>query len=197
MWRAAAALTVCLVVLLLPTRSGAQAPFTLGSFTELRRGPDGGQVWRGVIPGATRKSMIYVPPGFLPERRYPVIYLLHGMPGSPWSYVNSLSLATLSDTLITKQLAAPFVAVVPVAGPSGHYSGEWTGPWAQYLVHRVVPWVEAHLPIDSAAEARVRRNRHRPAPPKAVRPARVLGRLLHRSSRRPARRGGKGRARCE
>src|SRR5262245_41314049 len=130
---------VLLVLLLLPARSAAQAPFTLGSFTELRRGPDGGQIWRGVIPGATRKSMVYVPPGFLPERRYPVVYLLHGMPGSPWSYVNSLSLAALSDTLITRKLVAPFVAVVPVAGPNGHYSGEWAGPWEQYLVQRVVP----------------------------------------------------------
>jgi pimeloyl-ACP methyl ester carboxylesterase len=153
-WRTAAALPFLLVLLLLPARSSAQAPFTLGSFTELRRGPDGGQIWRGVIPGATRKSMIYVPPGFLPERSYPVVYLLHGMPGSPWSYVNSLSLAALSDTLIARKLVAPFVAVVPVAGPSGHYSGEWTGPWEQYLVHRVVRWVDAHLPIDSAAHER-------------------------------------------
>lgn len=148
-WRAVAALPVCLVLLVLPARSGAQAPFTLGSFTELRQGPDGGAIWRGVIPGATRKSMVYVPPGFQPERRYPVIYLLHGMPGSPWSYVNSLSLAALSDTLIAKKLVTPFIAVVPVAGPSGHYSGEWTGEWEQYLVNQVVPWVDAHLPIDS------------------------------------------------
>ena len=153
-WRAVVVLPVCLVLLALPGRSGAQAPFTLGSFRELRQGPDGGEVWRGVIPGATRKSMVYVPPGFLPERRYPVIYLLHGMPGSPWSYVNSLSLAALSDTLITRKLAAPFIAVVPVAGPSGHYSGEWTGPWERYLVQRVVPWVDAHLPIEHAAGAR-------------------------------------------
>jgi predicted esterase len=153
-WRTAAALPACLVLLLLPARSSAQAPFTLGSFTELRRGPDGGEIWRGVIPGATRKSMVYVPPGFLPERRYPVIYLLHGMPGSPWSYVNALSLAALFDTLITKQVAAPFIAVVPVAGPTGHYSGEWTGSWERYLVDRVVPWVDAHLPIDASAEGR-------------------------------------------
>jgi predicted esterase len=153
-WRAAAALPACLFLLALPARSGAQAPFTLGSFRELRRGPDGGEIWRGVIPGAARKSMIYVPPGFLPERRYPVIYLLHGMPGSPWSYVNSLSLAALSDTLITRKLAAPFVAVVPVAGPSGHYAGEWAGPWERYLVQGVVPWVDAHLRIDAVADGR-------------------------------------------
>ena len=57
------------------------------------------------------------------------MYLLAGMPGSPWSYVRSLSLASVSDTLIAGGEAAPFVAVIPPAGPSGHYSGEWAGPW--------------------------------------------------------------------
>jgi pimeloyl-ACP methyl ester carboxylesterase len=149
-WRPVAALPLCLVLLLLPTGAGAQAPFTLGSFTELRRGPDGGEIWRGVIPGATTKTMVYVPPGFLPERRYPVIYLLHGMPGSPWSYVNRLSLAALSDTLIAKRLAAPFIAVVPIA----RSTRGWTRTSEEYLVRRVVPWIDAHLPVEASPEAR-------------------------------------------
>lgn len=146
MWRALAAVPVCLVVLLaLPGTAAAQAPLALGSFRELRRGPDGGEIWRGVIPRASRKSTIYLPPGFLPERRYPVVYLVHGMPGSPWSYVDSLSLAALSDTLITERVVVPFIAVVPVAGPSGHYAGEWAGPWEQYVARSVVPWVDSHF----------------------------------------------------
>ena len=33
---------------------------------------------------------------FSTHRRYSVVYLLHGMPGSPRSYINSFSLAALS-----------------------------------------------------------------------------------------------------
>jgi acetyl esterase/lipase len=120
-------------------------------FRELSRGPAGGAIWRGPIPGAKRSSMIYVPPGYSSSRRYPVVYLLPGMPGSPWSYVRSLSLAAVADTLIARHRTRPFVAVVPVAGPSGHYDGEWSGPWEDYLVRRVIPWVDAHLAVSHDA----------------------------------------------
>jgi enterochelin esterase-like enzyme len=116
-------------------------------FHVFSHGPTGGQIWRGVIPGARRASMIYVPPGYSAAQRYPVVYLLSGMPGSPWSYVNSLSLASVADTLIARRLAEPFVAVMPPAGPSGHYSGEWAGPWERYLTRRVLPWVGAQLAV--------------------------------------------------
>jgi enterochelin esterase-like enzyme len=123
-------------------------------FSELRVGPHGGSVWRGVIPGAVRKSMIYLPPRFDRSRRYPVVYLLHGMPGSPWGYVNSLSLAALADTLIARHEARPFIAVTPVAGPTAYYRGEWAGQWEDYLVDDVVPWVDAHLPTIAGAQGR-------------------------------------------
>ena len=116
-------------------------------FREYASGPAGGAIWRGPIPGASRPSMIYVPPGYSPSDRYPVVYLLSGMPGSPWSYVRSLSLASVADTLIARGRARPFVAVMPVAGPSGHYDGEWAGPWEDYVVRDVVPWVSAHLAV--------------------------------------------------
>jgi enterochelin esterase-like enzyme len=123
-------------------------------FTRLRMGRHGGSIWRGVIPGAARKSMIYLPPRFSERRRYPVVYLLHGMPGSPWGYVNSLSLSALGDTLITRHDARPFIAVAPVAGPTAYYDGEWAGQWEDYLVRRVVPWVDAHLPTIASARGR-------------------------------------------
>jgi enterochelin esterase-like enzyme len=139
--------------LLVPTGRGEAAAPPAG-FTKLRTVAGGGSIWRGVIPGATRKSAIYLPRGFTRSRRYPVVYLLPGMPGSPWSYVNSLSIGALGDTLIARAEAGPFIAVMPVAGPSGHYDGEWAGPWEHYLVHRVVPWVDAHLPTVQNAGGR-------------------------------------------
>jgi hypothetical protein len=112
-------------------------------------GPAGGEIRRGRIPGARRSSMVYVPPGYSAARRYPVVYLLAGMPGSPWSYVKSLSLASVADTLIASGETEPFVAVLPPAGPSGHYSGEWAGPWERYLTRDVVPWAGSHLAVSA------------------------------------------------
>jgi enterochelin esterase-like enzyme len=123
-------------------------------FNQVAQGPAGGTIVRGEIPGAGRESAIYLPPGFNLSQRYPVVYLLHGMPGSPWSYIRSLSLASLSDTLITRREARPFIAVMPVAGTTGHYDGEWAGLWEDYVVNDVVPWVDSHLPTIASPEGR-------------------------------------------
>jgi enterochelin esterase-like enzyme len=123
------------------------------------RGPAGGTVWAGRIPNTyarwdRRQSAIYLPPGYDPHRRYPVVYLLHGMRGSPSSIFRGMQLATVADRLIVSG-RAPFIAVLPVAGPILHPdAGEWAGVWEDYLVDDVVPWVDRHLPTIAAPQAR-------------------------------------------
>jgi pimeloyl-ACP methyl ester carboxylesterase len=114
----------------------------LVGFALLATGPAGGTVWQGRIPPATRPSIVYLPPRVSPVARYPVVYLLHGMPGDPEGFVGALRLADVAD-----ELGTPFVAVAPVAGPSWRYRGEWAGAWEDYLVRDVVPWVDARLPV--------------------------------------------------
>jgi enterochelin esterase-like enzyme len=121
-------------------------------------GPDGGTVWAGRIPNTVvpdrRLSAVYLPPGFTATRRYPVVYLLHGMEGSPSSIYRGMQLPQVADGLIARG-APPFIAVMPVAGPVVNpNSGEWAGVWEQYLVRDVVPWVDAHLPTIPAAAGR-------------------------------------------
>jgi len=121
-------------------------------------GPDGGTVWTGRIPNTIvpdrRPGAVYLPPGFRPARRYPVVYLLHGMAGSPSSIYRGMQLAQVADRLIARG-APPFIAVLPVAGPRiDPNSGEWAGVWEDYLVRDVVPWVDAHLPTIPTAAGR-------------------------------------------
>jgi enterochelin esterase-like enzyme len=80
-----------------------------------------------------------------------VIFLLHGFPGSPSGFYNSLQLAKVADRLISTHRVAPFVAVMPVAGRvTGKRSDEeWAGPWETYLVRDVIPWADAHLPLQA------------------------------------------------
>ena len=128
----------------------------LPGFSPVASGPAGGVVLQGVIPGSSeRPSLVYVPPRFSTGRGYPVVYLLHGMPGSPTEYLKSLRLAQTADALISSRRIRPFVGVLPVAGDTWHYDGEWTGPWEDYVVSAVVPWVDAHLPVQANARDRV------------------------------------------
>src|SRR5438128_1169491 len=46
------------------------------------------------------------------------------------------------------------IIVMPVAGPSGRYDGEWTGVWERFVVAGVVPWTDAHLPTIASPAGR-------------------------------------------
>jgi S-formylglutathione hydrolase FrmB len=136
----------------------APAPQLLG-WTQVRTGSGGGQVWVGRIPNRQvvddRLSAVYLPPGFTTARRYPVLYLLHGLPGSPASYYSGLDLADRADETIART-GRPFIAVMPVGGPLVDAAdAEWAGVWDDYVVRDVVPWVDRHLPTtrDRASRA--------------------------------------------
>ncbi len=127
----------------------------LPGFTPFAAGPDGGQVWSGVFPGTQRAGYVYLPPGFASTARYPVLYLLHGMPGSPSEYLDGTELAPYADQGISSGALRPFIAVVPAAGSSRAYNGEWAGPWERALVGQIIPWVDAHLPTIASRRGRV------------------------------------------
>jgi enterochelin esterase-like enzyme len=132
----------------------------LPGWTHVRTGLDGGSVWAGRIPNLVvawdrRPSAVYLPPHFTTRRRYPVVYLLHGMRGAPSEYWNALDLADVADGLISSGESPPFIAVMPVGGPLVHPSGgEWAGVWEEYVANDVVPWVDGHLPAIPAARER-------------------------------------------
>jgi len=127
----------------------------LPGFSQVQTGPQGGRVLSGVLPGELRPGLVYLPPGFSTSHRYPVVYLLHGMPGSPSEYPSGAGLLDFADNSIADGTVRPFVAVLPAAGPDDRYNGEWAGPWEAGLVDRVVPWIDAHLPTIASRPGRV------------------------------------------
>jgi enterochelin esterase-like enzyme len=133
----------------------AVSAILLSGFTHVASGPDGGLVLSGTFPGTVRPGLLYLPPGFSRSERYPVLYLLHGMPGSPSEYLYGTQLAERADQEISAQRLRPFIAVMPAAGGKRGYNGEWAGPWEDGLVERTVPWVDAHLPTMPSAAGRV------------------------------------------
>src|SRR5207244_2222057 len=69
------------------------ASFVLAGFTPVAAGPAGGNVLTGTFPGTARLGYVYLPPGYRSTGSYPVVYLLHGMPGSPSEYLDGTDLA--------------------------------------------------------------------------------------------------------
>jgi enterochelin esterase-like enzyme len=131
----------------------------LSSFVEIARGPAGGTIWQGVIgngayPRSRRLSLVYFPPGFSPAHRYPTLYILHGIRGSPYSIANGLRFATFADNAIVTRQVRPFLAVMPPAGLTPRFRGEWTGVWGRYVVDDVVTWTDRNLPALRLRSAR-------------------------------------------
>jgi len=129
-------------------------------FSQIQQGPQGGTVWQGLIPNtfvpnARRPTVVYLPPGFSALSRYPVVYLLQGFRGSPYQYVFGLSLARRTDRLIEAGKIRPFVAVIPPAGVTTRFHGEWTGDWEEFVVRDVLPWADRHLPTERTTQGRV------------------------------------------
>jgi Putative esterase len=136
----------------------------LPGFTQTDQGTDGGTVWTGrirnpFVPSDVRPAEVYLPPGYSSSERYPVLYLLHGFWGAPSSFVVSLKLADVADSLIQSGAARPFIAVMPPGGlPAGtkkqRTESEWAGVWEDYVVRTVVPWTDSHLSTERTASGR-------------------------------------------
>jgi enterochelin esterase-like enzyme len=136
--------------------SAAVAP---AGWTRIAAGPSGGTVWQGVIanpadPAHPRATLLYLPPGVRRTRHYPALFLLHGLRGSPYSFVGGLRLAAVADQLITSRQVPPFIAVMPPAGSTPQFAGEWTGTWENYVLQNVLPWADSHLPLATSPAAR-------------------------------------------
>jgi len=129
--------------------------FVLPGFASVAVEPNGGQLLEGQFPGTARPGLVYLPPSFDPATRYPVVYLLHGMPGSPSEYTNGTELGTFADAQVAAGTVRPFIAVIPAAGADPTYDGEWAGPWETALVDKIVPWVDANLPTIATSAGRV------------------------------------------
>jgi len=63
--------------------------------------------------GTRRKMLVYTPPGYTAERKYPVLYLLHGIGGDETEWARYASPNILLDNLIADGTAVPMIIVMP------------------------------------------------------------------------------------
>lgn len=65
------------------------------------------------VTGTRRKANIYLPPGYAAEKKYPVLYLLHGIGGDETEWARFVSPQNIVDNLIADGKAAPMIIVMP------------------------------------------------------------------------------------
>lgn len=90
--------------------------------------------------GFATDYLVYLPAGYHSTRRYPVFYLLHGMPGRPQAYARIGKIEPRLDNLVAEHRAQPMILVFPDGriGGDTFSDSEWanthTGRYEDYVI---------------------------------------------------------------
>lgn len=63
--------------------------------------------------GVNRKALVYTPPGFSAKKKYPVLYLLHGIGGDEKEWFNQGAPNVILDNLYAQGKLQPMIVVLP------------------------------------------------------------------------------------
>jgi enterochelin esterase-like enzyme len=86
-------------------------------FDTVRTGTPAGRVERieypSTVTGNKRPAMVYTPPDYSSARKYPVLYLLHGIGGNETHWTQFGAAGAILDNLIADAKAVPMIVVMP------------------------------------------------------------------------------------
>jgi enterochelin esterase family protein len=106
------------------------------------------------LGGEARTVWVYTPPGYSsePNRRYPVLYLLHGSNDRPVGWIDVGNIQFIADNLIAEKKAVPMV-IVMAYGHALPFGQPATPPrtntiaFEEYLLRDVMPLAESRYRI--------------------------------------------------
>jgi S-formylglutathione hydrolase FrmB len=114
------------------------------------------------LGGRRQETYVYLPSGYAqhPHRRYDVLYLLHGFPGRPLAFLETVQMGIVDDTLAARHRAQPLILVMPFGSTSTFTDEEWVNGavpgnrWATFVSHDLVRYVDAHFRTIASAKGR-------------------------------------------
>ena len=117
------------------------------------------------LGGAQRKVQVYLPPSYsTPDssgRSYPVVYMLHGWPGSEGNWFGLARGAETADSMIANHTIPEVILVSPNGSGDGFlgrslYLDSYDGSSRvqDYIVHDLVDWTDEHFRTRRDARAR-------------------------------------------
>jgi enterochelin esterase-like enzyme len=112
--------------------------------------------------GTRRKMNVYTPPGYSADRKYPVLYLLHGIGGDETEWQRFCTPNVILDNLIADGKAEPMIVVMPNgrarkddrAGGSAFESAPAFGKFDADLMESVIPAIESRYSVAADREHR-------------------------------------------
>lgn len=112
--------------------------------------------------GTTRKMQVYTPPGYSKDKKYPVLYLLHGIGGDETEWQRFAHPDLLLDNLIADGKAVPMIIVMPNgraqkddrAGPNAMATAPAFAKFERDLLDDVIPAIESRYSVQADREHR-------------------------------------------
>ncbi|MFZ0453195.1 MAG: alpha/beta hydrolase-fold protein, partial [Ignavibacteriaceae bacterium] len=91
-----------------------QAPFGFDSLrTDIMHGQIDTVYYESKTVGVKRRAVIYTPPGYSKDKKYPVLYLLHGIGGDEFEWLNGGRPQVILDNLYSEKEIVPMIVVLP------------------------------------------------------------------------------------
>jgi enterochelin esterase-like enzyme len=137
-------------------------------FDKVREGINRGKVetieYDSKTVGNKRKMLIYTPPGYSTENKYPVFYLLHGIGGDETEWYKNGDPNVILDNLYADKKLIPMIVVMPNgrAEPNDRAEGNIFAPehvkafenFENDLLKDVIPFIESNYPVKTGRENR-------------------------------------------
>jgi enterochelin esterase-like enzyme len=114
--------------------------------------------------GNNRKAVIYTPPGFSNAEKYPALYLLHGIGGDEFEWLNGGKPQVIFDNLYAENKLEPMIVVMPNGramnddrATGNVFAPEKQEAFARFekdLLNDLIPYIEKNYPVIKNREHR-------------------------------------------
>ncbi len=114
--------------------------------------------------GTNRRALIYTPPGYSKNKKYPVLYLLHGIGGDEKEWLNGGHPQVILDNLYAEKKIEPMIVVMPNGramkddrAGGNIFDKEKVEAFATFekdLLNDLVPYIEKNFPVLTDRENR-------------------------------------------
>lgn len=126
-------------------------------FDQVREGIARGEVklieYKSESVGTIRKANVYLPPKYDPNKKYSVLYLLHGIGGDEWEWMNDGGVPNvIMDNLYADGKVADMIVVMPNGRAAendsrsgGMASSAAFGVFDKDLIGSLMPYINSHF----------------------------------------------------
>ncbi len=160
---------LCIWTCVLSQSNAQQRNFGVDSeFDQIRADISHGKIdtlnYNSSTVGTERTTLAYTPPGYSAEKNYPVLYLLHGIGGDEFEWLNGGHPEIILDNLYAEGKVEPMIVVLPNGramkddrATGNIYGADKVEAFANFendLLKDLIPFIENKYPVIADREHR-------------------------------------------